>query len=364
MKLLGNATIQKFIIIITILFSGCGENTSDEIHTNVQPKIELIPELIISDSDNLILSQITEIKTDSKGRIYLNDQRALRIHVYKSDGTYLSSIGQEGSGPGEFQRLTNILIDYRDRLVTIDSRLARNTIFFEKNGYWSVDQIFHIEGNGFYAIESIAPDEKVVLKKMLFKMPEPPGVYWQESELALGHLSTGLIQDEIDQFKSLAMLINNDGGLIVKPFGRTTLMDTTPDGKVFMVWNDKFNVNIFDSSLNLIDSLSVPIPNQLVTNEERTELINTMGDMFRSIGRKYLPDTKPVIKNMIVDKSENYWLQTYDKPEYLVLNKNGFTVGSFDLQSDMQLAHIDKDRIYVIQSNDKGYNVHVFRYEL
>jgi len=347
-----------------ILFSGCGENTSYEIHTDVQPTIELIHELTISDSDELILSQITEVKSDSKGRIYLNDQVALKIHVYEVDGTYLRSIGQEGSGPGEFQRLTNILIDYRDRLITIDSRLARNTIFIEKNGNWIVDQIFPKEESTFYAIESIAPNGVVILNKSLFIMPEPPGEYWAEHELALGHLSSGLIQDNIYQFKGLGMLINNDGNLIVKPFGRTTLIYTTPDGKLFMVWNDKFNVDIFDSSLNQIDSLSVPIPNQLITNEERDELLKTMGDMFRSLGRRYLPDTKPVVNNMFIDKSENYWLQTYDKPEYLVLNKNGSPLGSFDLQNDMQLAHVDENRIYAIESYDKGYKIHVFRYNL
>ncbi|TVQ03149.1 MAG: hypothetical protein EA359_10210 [Balneolaceae bacterium] len=195
-------------------------------------------------------------------------------------------------------------------------------------------------------------------------MPEPPGEYWQESALALGHLTSGLIQDEIYQFKSLGMLINNDGGLIVKPFSRTTLINSTPDGKLFMVWNDKFNVDIFDLSLNQIDSLSVSIPNQLVTNEEREEISKLMGEMFRSLGQRYLPYTKPVINNMFVDKSENCWLQTYDNPEYLVLNKNGSPLGSFDLQNDMQLAHVDENRIYAIESYDKGYKIHVFRYKL
>lgn len=351
-----------YVPIFIYIIISCGKDTRGEINTKTLPIIELEHQLTITDSDDLVLLQITDVKSDSKGRIYLNDQRALRIHVYERNGTYLRSIGQEGSGPGEFQSLLNILIDHCDRLVTIDINLARNTIFIEKNGRWTVDQIFSIEGSSFYAIESIAPNGEVILNKTLIRMPEP-SEYWQEHELALGHLTSRLIQDNIYQFRGMGFLLNDDGFNIVKPYGRTTISYAGTVGKFFIVWNDKFDLAIFDSSMNHIDSLSVPIPNQLVTNEEKDELLNIMGDRFRSLGRRYLQDTKPVIKNMFVDKDENFWLQTYDSPEYLILNRKGLPIGSFNLNHDMQLAHVDENSIYAIQSDDEGYKVQVYGYK-
>ena len=48
---------------------------------------------------------ILDMEVDTRGRVYLADNRANGIHVYNSDGSYLQSLGRAGNGPGEFQML-------------------------------------------------------------------------------------------------------------------------------------------------------------------------------------------------------------------------------------------------------------------
>lgn len=77
-----------------------------------------------------------------------------------------------------------------------------------------------------------------------------------------------------------------------------------------------------------------------------------------------MPETKPVISNMVVDGNRNIWLQTFDSPEYLVLDNEGTPIRSFDLEDDLRLVHVDQNRLYALKIGPEGYQIHVFDYIL
>lgn len=52
------------------------------------------------------------------------------------------------------------------------------------------------------------------------------------------------------------------------PFGRTTVVATDPMGNIYLVWNENFELATYDATLQLIDSLHVPIPNQPISSDE------------------------------------------------------------------------------------------------
>lgn len=108
----------------------------------------------------------------------------------------------------------------------------------------------------------------------------------------------------------------------------------------------------------------MPISNQPISNEERKEAIDQLGDNFRFPCRELIPETKPVISNMLVDGNRNIWVQTFDSPEYLVLNHEGTPIKSFDLEDDFRLIHVDKNRLYALRMGDEGYKIHVFEHRL
>jgi hypothetical protein len=60
------------------------------------------------------------VVTDSNGRIFVSDHRGRTIHMYTPEGAYLKSFGGPGKGPGEFNRLTEIAMDEKDRLLVLD----------------------------------------------------------------------------------------------------------------------------------------------------------------------------------------------------------------------------------------------------
>lgn len=359
--------VSKLVFLFTvflILSISCTQtdNQAPDLNTSEVPQLELDHQFTISDTDEIILQQITGVKSDSEGRIFLPDQRALQIHVFDSQGDYVTSIGREGSGPGEFLSLLKIYIDQSDKIIAFDVRQARNIIFTENNDSWEPEYIFMIEGQR-YSIESVDSLGNVILRQSPPQRPEP-GAYWYEHELATGNLTSGLKEQNVLTFKERGNLVSDNGAMQSIPFGRTTIVSTDPMGNIYLVWNEKFELKTYDATMQLIDSFSVPIPNQPISSEERNEAIDRLGNNFKSLGREHIPETKPVISNMFVDGNRNIWLQTYDSPEYLVLDPEGTPIGSFDLEDDLRLVNVDKDRLYALKMGPEGYQVHVFDYML
>lgn len=358
----GERILFLFLLIFFVSVS-CGKEPyqDTEVKTSELPELELDLQFTISEPEDILLQQINEIKSDSEGRIFLSDQRALQIHVFDPDGDYILSIGRDGSGPGEFQSLLRIYIDENDQLFAFDGRQARNTIFVENNNSWEIDNIFSIEGQS-YGIESADSDGNVILRQSPPQQPEP-GAYWYEHELATGNLSTGLAEQNVLTIKEMGNLVLDSGFMQMIPFGWTTVLNTDPDGNIYLVWNEQFELAKYNTQLELIDSLSVEIPNQPLSREERNEAIDQLGENFRSLGREHIPDTKPVISNMFIDGNRNIWLQTYDSPEYLVLDREGTPLRSFDLEDEFRLVHVDKNRLYASKVGVGGYQIQVYDYQ-
>lgn len=52
-----------------------------------------------------------------KGQLYVFDQRKPAVYVFDESGNFLREIAQKGEGPGEYQTITDILIDEKDERI-------------------------------------------------------------------------------------------------------------------------------------------------------------------------------------------------------------------------------------------------------
>ncbi len=131
-----------FIIIIILVLLGCNsskENFTEEIKDGITfirnkripvSDIRLEAELVIGDEDKEeeIFSQISDIKEDKNGNIYIVDRKNHEIKVFSYEGRYIRTIGNKGEGPGEFNEPENIgFID--DKILVSDTQNQRFQIF-------------------------------------------------------------------------------------------------------------------------------------------------------------------------------------------------------------------------------------------
>lgn len=205
--------------------------------------------------------------------------------------------------------------------------------------------------------------DNFILRHSLSQRPEP-GAFWYEHALSTGHLDSGLKESNVLSFKDMGHLVAQNGGMKSIPYGRTTVLASAVDGNLYMVWNENFELAIYNTQLELVGSLHIPIPNQPISSEERTKISDYLGNNFQSLGQEHVPDTKPVIKDMFIDKNKNIWLQTYDSPEYLVVDQEGTPLGSFDLPEDLDLAHVGEETLFALKRGRQGDEVHAFDFEL
>ncbi|PWN05094.1 6-bladed beta-propeller [Rhodohalobacter mucosus] len=361
-----NRFLKQLLIILSIpLFISCSSDrdmdSAAEIRTDELPGVGLERLFTIDEPEGQFFEYITAIDTDSEGRIFLVDQRAHRIYVYGRDGQFLTAFGQEGAGPADFRAILRFMIDENDRLIIFDMFNNRTAVYEESGDTWVPESFMTIEGSRFGA-EAVDAAGNVIVRQSKNQMPEP-GVYWYIHELAPAHLDSGLTGDKRLEFREMNNLVTDELTMRRIPFGRTTLLAAGKDGRYYMAWNDSFNVEVYDMSLNLVDSVRAPVPNQPVTQEERSAALEAAGPQFRSLASTHMPETKPVAASMKVDPAGNFWLHTYDTPEYLVLDNEGNPLGSFDLPGeDEEILHVSSDRMYTVRTGEEGTKITVYEF--
>ncbi len=76
-----------------------------------------------------IFSYPQQVRTDSKGNIYVHDRRRLDVRVFDASGRYVTTVGKRGEGPGEMRDIVGVHVDDQDRLIVADRIGRRFTIF-------------------------------------------------------------------------------------------------------------------------------------------------------------------------------------------------------------------------------------------
>ena len=99
---------------------------------------------------------VRQIEFLSNGNLIIRGGRSLNnVLEISQDGELVSTIGQEGKGPGEFVSIDRILVTPGDSLYIYDESLARHQLFVKIDGDWQLnralpferqsDQAFNIE---------------------------------------------------------------------------------------------------------------------------------------------------------------------------------------------------------------------------
>lgn len=125
--------VLPFFIGLLIVVGSCSTNDSRNVESL---SLTFNEEMVIggpSQPDTAFLSSPNSIRTDSRQRIYISDGKQSTIMVYSPDGEHLYSIGREGRGPGEFERIPPFIITEEDELVALDSG-NRRVIWFSLSG--------------------------------------------------------------------------------------------------------------------------------------------------------------------------------------------------------------------------------------
>ena len=132
----------------------------------LNPELEIIFEedltIGVEDGDeNYMFGSLVFMNTDDDGNFYVTDGDRKTVNKYNSSGNFLQSIGRPGQGPGEFQNISEVRFDIEGNIYLNDTRNQRIS-FLSKEGHYisgiKVPSFFErvvINSRGFYIAKSV-----------------------------------------------------------------------------------------------------------------------------------------------------------------------------------------------------------------
>jgi len=390
------------LLIISFAFARCSSESQVDIPEEVSllenvrifpfdpqsvQEINLVQELKFGDTEDVEIGMVEmmtlfdqnriykRIAADELGRVFIADIQQLKIHVFNPDGSWLISIGREGRGPGEFLQISEIDIK-SDHLYVIDNSQRRITVF-------SLESL-----SPSHSI-SLNPQNKSQFDELLQRFPDhyllrsdgsvltgfftPP--FFTSDPQSPDSLQFFIIdkQGQIQPDRVLAQqgfIYYNGTGLhqnamFSYDFSPRSLRVLSSDDHIFTNDTNEFLIKVYSPNGNYIRAFYYPFAKMRINREELINKVNhpVAREVLQNIT---LPETHPVIRNMLIDDMNRLWISTYtrnnDSDNWWVLNKEGEMLGQFSLHRDKWIREIKNNRVYTIESNLDSGELHIMRY--
>jgi hypothetical protein len=291
------------------------------------------------------------------------DHKPAGIKVFDASGTYVRTIGREGSGPGEFRPYGMLMIS-RDTLVHHDSRQARTQAFTADGQLvrvWktscchsrpllaSTDGIFPIPG-------TIDPDttagatamftgagavryriDATIVDTILFP-PEPDQPYWKIGD-------------------------KNNWSINTIPFQPGIVTRFLPDGGLLWGLQGSYRLLVSRTGLDTVrifewTAARTEIPDSLRTKAVADQI--AQDERWRGVARlDDVPTAYPVWTSAVADGAGNYWVlipgPKGESNHWDVFDPTGALLGSVPAQFEGTYRTFwTADRVYSVTEGDDG----------
>lgn len=101
--------------------------------------IQFIPDRSFGSTDDVLIGSIATFTVDHNNRVHIADGGQETVHVFDPDSGYITSLGREGRGPGEFDQISafTLMKIHSNRLYVSDS----NTNFIQRLQVYDMEEV-------------------------------------------------------------------------------------------------------------------------------------------------------------------------------------------------------------------------------
>ncbi|MBE9048032.1 6-bladed beta-propeller [Pleurocapsales cyanobacterium LEGE 10410] len=347
--------------------------------------IRLIKDQEFGDSDDLFFANVRGFITDDSGRVYIWDiaPGTLTIHLFSSDGDYITSLGRSGRGPGEFNSICCLNVR-SNRLYVVDIALSRITTYstdsFELLETVSIDlnnlnSAGQLSGKRFWRHYFIDDETRLLAYKVPQRAFEntPATIHYFTADSAYQELG----EEVLKQNDVLENWGDSNMGSIMKQFSfqKKPLITVTPTGRIFIADSDELLIRELNKEGDEIGGFYYPVPRIPVTRED---VRNSANEMIMNIAESVeLPKVWPIMQSMWSDDNERLWISTFteteDELEWWVIETDGELIGKFRWPGDREaplyingstFTHIQGDYFYTREEDAETGLQTVVRYRV
>ncbi len=307
-----------------------------------------------STGDTILFGAVRNlIAIEGTGRILVGDLYDSRVYAFEADGSLLGTIGRQGGGPGEFERIESIYSGPGDTLFVFDSELDRISAFepgtfalaydftvsqdslgqpLELVGVRDTDFLMTF-GQPPRSIDADRDRRKYVVRVSWKGEAMPPTMH----DLPAGGFTTSLFAMD---------------GL---PFGRHPVYRLGPGNELFAGWTASVDIEVREPDGALSHVIAYPRDPIPMTRREIEWFVEGMSDMVREafLGAD-LPEFKQAYETFVVDDSARIWLKVTPpsmadtSAQWLILNSRSQLGGQVTLPANTDLQVIREGRAYAV----------------
>ncbi|MEX0773312.1 MAG: 6-bladed beta-propeller [Balneolales bacterium] len=342
--------------------------------SNAKKQIEFIREISFGETEEVFLGRITVVTADHLDRVFMADIDQNTVHVYNRDGSYLTSLGRQGQGPGEFNALAYYM----------SMRIHSNQLVV-------TDQIFAMSHRmNIYSLEDLSFSHTVILMaERDFEEPDilTPGhqvyprndgtflvMYRRGIEESIRYFvqdSNGRISGPIFEHKDLTYLTHTSPtGVLIRnsfPFLGKSLLAVSDDDHLYYARTEKFQVHVHDPDGKYLRTFEHPFSNITL---DRSELIDSYSGNNQQMIREAqdLPETWPALEEMFFDDENRLWISTIvaddEVYEWWVLKDTGEVIAKFEWPRDEPIEAVNNGYIYTRETEEETGFMEIIRYRI
>ena len=246
-----------------------------------------------------ILAEVSEIRMDEKGKLFVLDSRLNKVHVFDPDGKYLFSFGKRGEGPGEIKAAWGLFL-INNRVVIPDTSKVH---YFSRDGKY----VQSIPTPGMF-ISYLFLDEQRVLAVPFSSLRK------EQREVLLYNLKTKdqKLLFRIPKVKALQWSGGGSRLMLRMPFEvAEDLLMVNFSGQVWYGYNDSYKIQQLDFNKKDVNCFSISNrKRETISKTVKLKMFEKVIEIQREIPKNILnkmadqiPDQMPYFHHLFSDKN-------------------------------------------------------------
>lgn len=279
--------------------------------------------------------QIAGVDADTAGNVYVADQQAMNVRVYDAAGTYVRSIGEPGTGPGEFSNAIAGLEVMGDQIYVPDLRnlrLSRFSLDGEPRGDTHIDF-----SQAIPARWDEMPAGRIVAQLRHLAFNDPDATPTGDAIRAVN--ADGAFGDTVGMLPAGETVTMSGGRPQVKLFSPEPIWDADPNGTMVSGMNNGFRLEVRDAAGALKRIVTRPVTPKPVTDRDKKVILDALREIYQrqglpaanveqALGMMHFADNFPTFASLAIGPEGSIWAQRVRSGEELA----GGEEGTFDVQ--------------------------------
>ncbi|MCC5906910.1 MAG: 6-bladed beta-propeller [Balneolaceae bacterium] len=328
------------------------------------------------------------LEVDDSGKIYVGNRTKHTIQVFDSDGLFLTETGGEGSGPGEFNGISDIKIQ-NNQLLAFDFLQFRTTFYSleplnileVKNAYLSrtpdVDKLNGWHSSGYKIID----DERFLVRYV----DEYANTNAGTPQYNLDKIRTGryyivnqegkISSEMLFELKSQTHITADVEGRhlwnwVPVPFLNQPLVSISDDGYIISANSDESLIKMVDSNGKTIRAFYITMEKKTLIRDEILNMYDDAGEAtLYLLQNSELPEKWPALGNIILDDENRLWVSTIPENEELiyewwVLQNTGELLATFRWPENLSIEKIKNGYLYARDTEEPTGQQTIVKYRI